>query len=193
MNLKTCSSAQKAVILLLALLSSVAHAGATTLARMSLQQLARAADTVARVRCVATSAAWDGGNIWTVTDFDVVEAIKGTPPQRVLVRLPGGRVGHISTRVEAVPEFHPGEQAVLFLEATRAGDYAVVAWAEGTFRIRGIPHTDGELVTQDSSAAAVFDPATRQFRAEGIRAVPLNEFRRRLAAALARPNTGESR
>jgi hypothetical protein len=128
-----------------------------------------------------------------VTDFDVVESLKGAPPQRIHVRLPGGRVGHISTRVEAVPQFQPGEQAVLFLEEARDGDYALVAWVEGTFRIRGIPHTDREVVTQDSAAMSVFDPVARQFRREGIRDLPFGEFRRRLAAALTRPNTGELR
>jgi hypothetical protein len=56
MNLKTLCSAGKAVTLLV-LLCGMPHAAATTLAQMSLAQLARAADAVVRVRCVATSAA----------------------------------------------------------------------------------------------------------------------------------------
>ena len=43
-----------------------------------------------------------------------------------------------------------------------------------------------ETVTQDSSAFAVFDPATRAFRTEGIRRMPIEQFRARVAAAIAR-------
>jgi hypothetical protein len=41
-------------------------------------------------------------------------------------------------------------------------------------------------VTQDSSSFAVFDPATRVFRTEGVRWMPVEQFRERVAAAIAR-------
>jgi hypothetical protein len=48
------------------------------------------------------------------------------------------------------------------------------------------PHSGAETVTQDSSAFAVFDATSRTFRREGIRRMPIDEFRARMAAALAR-------
>lgn len=156
----------------------------TTLARMNLSQMARAADTVVRARCVGSSSRWENGSIWTLSEFELVERFQGSPPSRIRIRLPGGRVGGISTHVEDVPQFRAGEEAVLFLEARTDGSYGVTAWAEGTFRIRKSAASGQELVTQDSSGLAVFDPATRQFRSEGVRNLPWSEFRQRLANAM---------
>ena len=74
----------------------------------------------------------------------------------------------------------------MFLEKSRAGGFNVVGWAQGTFRIARDPRTRAEIVTQDSSGFAVFDAATRTFRSEGIRRMPVEEFRSRVIAAIAR-------
>lgn len=160
---------------------------ATTLLRLDLDQLARAADAVARVRCTETVTYVERGNVWTRTEFTLLEALKGSPPSRLTVRLPGGRSGHIVVSIEAVPAFHAGEEGVLFLEKLPAGDYSVTGWALGTFRIHRNERTGEETITQDSSALAVFDPASRKFVTEGIRDLPLREFRRRLTRALRAP------
>jgi hypothetical protein len=76
---------------------------------------------------------------------------------------------------------------------TRAGDYSVTGWAEGTFRIRRDTGTGRETVSQNSSAFAVFDPAARRFRTEGVRNLPLGEFRRRVVATLPQPAPGATR
>jgi hypothetical protein len=82
-----------AIMFLLFASGHAQEVAATTLARLSLEQMAHAADAVVRVRCVSVESRWDRGAIWTFTRFDVLETLKGNPPQRVLVRLPGGRVG----------------------------------------------------------------------------------------------------
>jgi hypothetical protein len=168
------------------LLSARATARATTLARMSLDQLAAAADAVARVRCTDAKSRWENGEIWTVTTFGVVETMKGVLPARITVRLPGGRVGHLTAAVDGTPRFNAAEEAVVFLERSPAGGFSVAAWVEGTFRIGRDPHTSLETVTQDSSTFAVFDTVTRTFHTEGIRRMPFEQFRERVVAALAR-------
>jgi hypothetical protein len=173
-------------LLIFAALSIAAAVRATTLARLSLDQLAAAADNVARVRCAGAESRWENGSIWTVTTFDVVESMKGKLPAQVTVRLPGGRVGHLTAAVDGTPRFNPGDDAIVFLERSSAGGYSVTGWVEGTFRISRDPRTSRETVTQDSSAFAVFDTATRSFRTEGVRRMPVEQFRARVAAAIAR-------
>jgi hypothetical protein len=158
---------------------------ATTLARLSLEQLAGTADAVARVRCAGSESHWENGSIWTVSTFDVIEIMKGTLPAQVTVRLPGGRVGHLIVTVDGTPKFSVGNESVLFLERSRAGGFAVAGWVEGTFRVAIDPITRRETVTQDSSAFAVFDAASRSFKTEGIRRMPIEQFRARIAAAVA--------
>ena len=99
------------------MLGIAAHA--TTLAQMDLAQLAHAAQVVARVRCMGSESRRDSGHIWTFTRFSVVEAMQGSPDATLLVRLPGGRDGHVIENVDGVPRFSPGEETILFLERTR--------------------------------------------------------------------------
>ena len=172
------------ILLLAAICMGAASLQATTLLRLDLDQLARAADAVARVRCMDTASYTENGNVWTRTHFTLLESLKGSPPAQLTVRLPGGHAGHLIVSIEAVPRFHAGEEGVLFLEQLPAGDYSVTGWALGTFRIRRNERTGEETVTQDSSALAVFDPASRRFTTDGIRDLPLREFHRRLDEAL---------
>ncbi len=159
-------------------------ARSTTLARLSLDRLAAGSEAVARVRCASAESRWEHGSIWTVTTFDVIENFKGNLRKAIAVRLPGGRVGHLTATVDGAPRFTAGAEAVVFLQPLRAGGFTVAGWVQGTFRISRDARTASETVTQDSSSFAVFDAATRTFRAEGIRRMPLPEFRARLAAAV---------
>lgn len=176
---------RRCVLFLIFTVSSVTPANGTTLARMTLGQLAAAAQIVARVRCTGSTSRRDAGSIWTFTDFAVVEAIKGMPGPRITIRLPGGRDRHLLETVEGAPRFAAGDDAILFLERTRAGDWSISDWAAGTFRIERDARTARETITQDSSGGSVFDPATRTFRNDGIAKMPLAEFRAKLDAAIA--------
>ncbi|MBI1750814.1 MAG: hypothetical protein HY234_05845 [Acidobacteria bacterium] len=175
-----------AAIFLLAL-----SGAATTIVRMSLDELAGATQVVARGKCIASEARWDRGNIWTFTTLEVTETLKGSVPRQVTIRLPGGKVGHATSTVDSVPQFRTGEEVYLFLEPTSAGDLSVTSWVQGTFRVRVDAHTGKETVTQDTAGIAVFDTATRQFKPSGVRHMPVEEFRQRVREALERQRMGK--
>jgi hypothetical protein len=177
-------------------LAAVGHA--TTLVRMSLAQISRASREIVRARCVANTTAWDVGEIWTFTTFDVEETWRGPAAGRIIVRLLGGSLGSVTSRVSAIPHFQPGEEVVLFLEPTARGDFSVVSWQQGTFRIAsdrastGTSASNNEFVTQDTSSFETFDPSTHRFAKAGIRNMPLEKFRAQINAALANAGaTGE--
>jgi hypothetical protein len=157
-------------------------ASATTLVRMSVAQMAHAAQAIVRARCLEESTGWDAGEIWTFTSFDVQEVWQGSAPARITVRLLGGRVGNLTSSVSGVPRFRSGEEVVLFLQQTPRGDFSVVSWEQGTFRIHRESATGLENVTQDSASFATFDPTSRQFEATGIRNLPIEIFRARVDA-----------
>jgi hypothetical protein len=173
------------VLVLLSLLSLPAARG-TTLVRLSLDQLAAGSDAVARVNYADAESRWENGSIWTITTVKVVETLKGDLPSEISIRLPGGRVEHLTSTVEGTPKFNPGDDAVLFLKRSPAGGFTVAGWIEGTFRISRDLRTGNQTVTQDSASFAVFDVATRTFRAEGIHRMAMEEFRTRITAAIAR-------
>ncbi len=167
-----------------ALLAAGGAAKATTLVRMSVAQMSHAAQAIVRARCLENSIGWDTGEIWTFTSFEVQEMWQGSAPPRITVRLLGGRVGNFTSSVSGVPRFRAGEEVVLFLERTPRGDFSVVSWEQGTFRIRRAATTGSESVTQDSASFATFDRATRQFDAAGIRNLPIETFRAQVEAAV---------
>jgi hypothetical protein len=154
---------------------------ATTLMRMSIMKLSRSARAIVRARCVANETRWDAGEIFTFTNFDVEENWKGSSPVRLTVRLIGGHAGALTSTVSGVPRFTPGEEVVLFLEPTAAGDYSVVSWMQGTFRIERDLSTGNETITQDTEAFPVFDPASHRFEAIGIRKMRAESFRELVA------------
>ena len=165
-----------------ALLAIVANA--TTLERMRFEELARQASAVARVRCLGAESRWENGEIWTVTRFEVIEQSKGSLPAMVTVRMLGGRVGNLHSRVEGIPSFHPGEEAYVFLWAQEGEPLRVLGWSQGTFRIARDARTGVETVTQDSATTPVFDPSRHQFLHGGIRNLPVAIFQLKLRKAL---------
>ncbi len=166
----------------LALLAIAANA--TTLSRLRFEELVKQATAVARLRCLGVESRWQDGEIWTETRFEVVELNKGLLPGIVSVRMLGGRVGSLHSRVEGVPAFRPGEEAYVFLWGREGEPFRVLGWSQGTFRITRDPRTGVERVTQDSAALPVFDPGTRQFRHGGIRNLPVSIFQLKLRKAL---------
>jgi hypothetical protein len=174
--------------LLIALLA-MSTAEATTLARMSVTQMTHAAKSIVRARCLTNSAAWDAGEIWTFTIFEVEENWKGVPhDKQITVRLLGGTVGGLTSSVSGVPRFAEGEEVILFLEPTARGDFSIVSWMQGTFRVRRDGASGRESVTQDTAGFSTFDPSTRRFESSGIHGISLVAFRASVAAAL---NSGE--
>ncbi len=188
MHIRGCSFAQGRGLIAAAVLATLAAlgatAGATTLARMSVAQMSRAAQVIVRGQCEGNATGWDAGEIWTFTTFRVEEVWRGEAPAQISVRLLGGRAGDLTSSVAGIPRFRPGEEVVLFLERTRRGDFSIVSWEQGTFRIRHDIRTEEESATQDTASLATFDPATRRFEAGGITRMPVDFLHAQVDAAL---------
>jgi hypothetical protein len=181
---KACFSLTHAVACVALILSVAGSVVATTIERMSLAKMTQAAPVIVRARCAGNTVVRDAGEIWTITSFDVEETWRGEAQSHINVRLLGGILGDVTSHVSGVPRFRPGEDAVLFLEPTKRGDFSVVSWEQGTFRIHRGAFDGQELVTQDTASFAAFDPATRQFRVSGIRDMRLDDLHARIEAAL---------
>jgi|ERR1700674_339870 len=166
----------------LALLAVAANA--TTLSRLRFEELVNQATAVARLRCIGAESRWEDGEIWTETRFEIAELNKGLPPGVVSSRMLGGRNENLHSRIEGVPPFRPGEEVYMFLWGHEVEPFRVLGWTQGTFRISRDSPTGIERVTQDSAAAPIFDPRTRQFRHGGIQNLPVAIFQVNLRKAL---------
>lgn len=175
------------VVMLALHVGTIATASATTLERMSIAKMTQNAQ-LARAQCLANSVAWDGGEIWTFTSFEVEDSWKGAPSGaalQVTVRLLRGSVENLTSTVSGVPRFRPGEEVILFLQTATRGDFSIASWLQGTFRIRRDARCGAEIVVQDTAAFDTYDPATRQFDAEGIRNLSVAALRLRVQSTLA--------
>jgi len=172
------------------LMATTPIAHATTLMHMSIAKMSQTAPLIVRARCMGNATSWDAGNIWTFTSFSVEETWRGTAPQEIIVRLLGGSVGSITSNVSGIPHFRLGEEVILFLEPTPRGDFSVVSWQQGTFRIHRDRVAGRETVTQDTASFATIDPATHQFQTAGVRNLPLDALRAQVDAALLNASPG---
>src|SRR5260370_12458810 len=127
-------------------------ASATTLSRLRLEELVNRATAVARLRCIGVESFLENGEIWTETLFETVELNKGLLPGVIRVRMIGGRVGNLHSRIDGVPAFRPGEEAYVFLWGHEGEPFRVLGSSQGTVRTPPDPQTSAEPVMQESAA-----------------------------------------
>lgn len=94
--------------------------GATTVVPPEFPTLVNESDYIihAVVKSVSSSkqpTRTGGKKIITRVELDVVEVVAGQPPEPVVLELLGGRVGDEEMRVEGMPQFHVGDEDILFV------------------------------------------------------------------------------
>lgn len=130
----------RAILLAFALGTLLAPpAGATTLVRMSLSQLAQASSVIVQGEVVAQTVRLNASHtrIMTYTTVQVEKALKGKPPSTIVIEQPGGTVGNFHVRVPGAAFLRPHTQYVLFLEplAGISGTFHTVGMMQGAFRV----------------------------------------------------------
>jgi hypothetical protein len=186
-------SAKRTPLMVAMLLGVGSRLMATTFMQMSLSKFAQTARLIVRARCLSNSVAWDAGEIWTFTTFEIEETWKGVPAgaaAQVTVRLLGGSLGNVTSTVSGIPRFRPGEEVVLFLEPSVRGAFSIVSWAQGTFRIHRDMRTGQEIVIQDTAAFDRFNPGTRQFESVASSYQSIDYFRSQVRSAIISASTG---
>ncbi len=157
------------------LLAAAAPALPATLRATSIEETARASDSVLRGRVAALASRWQGGRIVTEVEIEVVAAWKGAPGERVRVLVPGGAVGEIGQWVEGAPAFEEREEVVVFLRR-RGPSWRLSGLALGKYRVEdGLARPDLRGVRFERR------PLPAGERAAG--AVRLEELERRVRGA----------
>jgi hypothetical protein len=124
------------ILLAAVLLEIVTTAYATSIKRLSLDDLVTTASSIVEGDVVGsrTYRSADGKLILTSYTINVRESLKGAPGSIVTLTTVGGRIGNTILHVAGMPVFQPGEKAVLFLE--KSGAYTtVVGLNQGKFAI----------------------------------------------------------
>ena len=88
----------------------------------------------------------DRRRIDTIVSVDAGSYLKGGPGNVVTFRVPGGQIGRYKNVMIGAPEFHTGEEAVLFLRADGPSVAHVFGLSQGVFRVRVDPRTGRRMV-----------------------------------------------
>ena len=121
--------------LLIAVLASPALA--TTVAKLSLEQLVQRADLIVQGQVQSVYSQWDEQRrlVFTYVSIRVDEPLKGGQRESILIRQIGGKFGTIEMSVAGAPQFRSAERALLFLKRQDATTFQVVGMNQGLFRI----------------------------------------------------------
>ena len=116
-----------------------ASAVATTIIPMSVEEMAQKAESIVEARALDSRSQWNPQHtlIYTYTRFTVGHTLKGRAAQIITVKQIGGSAGGYTQKVSGVRQFQPGEEALLFLRGSVAGDgtHVVVGLMQGNFRM----------------------------------------------------------
>ncbi len=167
-----------------------APARATVVLPAELGDLAREAQAIVHGRVVDTRAVWEDGRrrVDTLVTIEVEDYLKGHFGDTVTVRVPGGQIGRYRSLMIGAPVFDPGDEVVLFLNASGPSLPYVLGLSQGVFRVIDDPTTGGRLVIPPPVMAGVTVAPVRRGDASR-RPMPLAAFSaevRRLAAGGAR-------
>ncbi len=128
------------ILLMLALLAvwAAPSARATTLVRLSLEQLSMASSSIVQARVVSQESRWNAEHtrIFTYTKLAVSQSFKGSAASTVEIVQPGGAVGNLRVRVPGSAALRPDTEYILFLEPSKQNsNYVVVGMSQGAYRV----------------------------------------------------------
>jgi hypothetical protein len=109
---------------------------ATTVQRLSLEDLVKKARHIVAGKVLASRTYWsdNGKLILTSYTIDVDENIKGQSARSIEVTTIGGKIGDVELHVSGMPSFAKGENVVVFTEPS--GRYEVVlGMGQGKFAV----------------------------------------------------------
>ena len=131
------------------LLASVAlllPAGATTLLKMSMNDLVLQSSAIVRARVTGSRTAMSGNDVYTYYQLQVSETLKRGAILPAEFAVPGGVYGNLRQIGIGSPVFTEGQEYVLFLWTSRGGMTQVIGLSQGMFKL-----------TQDASGATVLN------------------------------------
>ncbi len=165
---------------------------ATTMVRMSLNQLAQASKTIVRGRVVSQESRWNSQHtqIITLTTVALGQTLKGDAAPTLVIEQMGGVVGHLRSWVPGTALLRPQAEYVFFLQpsTTRASRYLLVGMMQGAFRVYRDATTRQERVVLPTGSMATGQAETPQTSGNlAGPTMPYQAFRQAVATSVNAP------
>jgi hypothetical protein len=129
--------------------------GATTLQKLSLDDMIQLSTSVLRVHVTGVRTAKVGQDIYTYYSFQVNETLKAGPSAIAEVAVPGGVFGPISQIGVGSPELAVGGDYVIFLWTSKSGLTQVIGLSQGLLAVSS--STADPTLTRAAATSLVID------------------------------------
>ena len=152
---------------------------ATTVQKLSLQELTKKSNSIVMARVEDASASWDAAHkeIYTYITLRVLQGVKGNKAETTItLRQIGGTVDNIASIVPGMPSFRKGEEVVVFLTQKDAAGYPwVMGLQQGKYSIA--TGKDGvKTVRNDLAGTELLTKSGGRVEATTAPDMPLNAF-----------------
>ncbi|MEW5978067.1 MAG: hypothetical protein AB1898_19910 [Acidobacteriota bacterium] len=162
-------------------------AWATTVERLSLEELVQKSNRIVQGQCLSTESRWTADHrlVLTRSRFAVTEDLKGKSGGFITVITVGGTVDNITQTVSGMPEFRTHEEVVLFLEPAKSGGWQPLGLAQGKYRIVRDSQSGQDEVIQSLGGLTLYDPSRRAISTDSsLRRAPLSAFKEEIKRLL---------
>ena len=161
----------------LALLGAQA-AFATTVQKLSLQELTKKSDSIVMARVDDAVSAWDAGHkeIYTTYTLHILQPVKGRKDETtVTLRQIGGTVDNIASIVPGMPSFTKGEEVIVFLTQKDAAGYPwVMGLQQGKYSI--VEKNGAKVVRNDIAGTELLSKSGQKTESTTAPDQPLGAF-----------------
>jgi hypothetical protein len=110
---------------------------ATTVPRISFEQLTDSSEIIVSGRVIQSWAAWDAEHkyIWTHYRLSVSDSAKGAPVQSVEFAEPGGVLNETALSIAGSVSYAVGDEVAVFLARMPNGYLRTTGWAQGKYSL----------------------------------------------------------
>lgn len=156
--------------------------GASTLERLSTDDLVAKSTAIVRARVTGAPAGFlHRGMIYSRYRLTVTETLKGPAAATVDVAVPGGVLSGLRQTVAGAPGLNGGEEYVFFLWTSRTGLTQIIGLTQGLFSIK-TASSGAVTLSRGPALEPMVDPATKQRVEDKGLEWPLEEVKRKLRA-----------
>lgn len=150
-----------------ALIATLAISQATTLQKLTIDDMIRQSTAIVRVTVTASYASRRGADIYTHYQFKIIETLKSGPAQIQEVAIPGGALNGVRQLAAGSPELKTGGDYVVFLWTGRSGMTQVIGLSQGLFRVMQNGNNETVLV-RGPADGLMLDPQGRVVNDQGV-------------------------
>lgn len=162
---------------------------ASSLPRLTVEDLVGQSDTIAKGKVIRSWAAMDPENrfIWTHYEIQVSSALKGHPGATMEIAEPGGTLDGVTLLIPGGTRYQIGEEVGVFLYKTPIGYLRTTNYGEGKFTMSpdGRMHTNGEINLSGATFAQPKSQPAPGRGVDGLEGLKWNEFESRIGRLVA--------